>query len=188
MNTKFSRHKHEASLWAQCVLADGQAVIFDTETTDLNGEIVEASVITPAGVVLFNQRFCPVGQINPAAEAVHGLTREVLQHEPVFREAYQKLKGILTSASRVVIYNAEFDMKILRRTCLVHGVSSFNNEVHAECAMLEYARWVGDWDHRRGSFRWHKLQGGDHSALGDCRATVKLLEKMAEGEGGEKTV
>lgn len=183
-----SKHKQEASLWAQSILGDKQAVIFDTETTDLNGEIVEASVITPAGEVLFNGRFCPIGEINPAAEAVHGLTRKILQHEPAFREGYQQLKGILTSASRVIIYNADFDMKILRRTCLVHNVLPFGADVLAECAMLQYARWVGDWDPRRQSFRWHKLEGGDHSALGDCLATVKLLKKNGGGVVKEQMV
>ena len=27
--------------------------------------------------------------------------------------------------------------------------------------------------------RWQKLPGGDHSALGDCRATLAILHEMA---------
>ena len=49
------------------------------------------------------------------------------------------------------------------------------------CAMLEYAKWVGDWDDYHCSFRWQKLQGGDHSSLGDCRATLDVIRKMANG-------
>ena len=45
--------------------------------------------------------------------------------------------------------------------------------------MLNLAEWVGEWNDYRGSFRWQKLQGGDHSALGDCIATLETIRKMA---------
>lgn len=32
------------------------------------------------------------------------------------------------------------------------------------------------------NYRWQRLPGGDHSALGDCWATLKVLQKMAESE------
>jgi DNA polymerase-3 subunit epsilon len=53
--------------------------------------------------------------------------------------------------------------------------------VRWECATLrvKHAEWVGEWNDYRGSFRWQKLQGGDHSALGDCVATLETIKKMA---------
>jgi DNA polymerase-3 subunit epsilon len=47
------------------------------------------------------------------------------------------------------------------------------------CAMQRYAEWYGEWNDYFGSFRWQRLEGGDHSALGDCRATLELIRKMA---------
>lgn len=38
--------------------------------------------------------------------------------------------------------------------------------------MLRYAAYVGAWKGARHGYRWHKLGGGDHTALGDCRAIV----------------
>ncbi|MDP9310326.1 MAG: hypothetical protein M3R24_05455 [Chloroflexota bacterium] len=48
--------------------------------------------------------------------------------------------------------------------------------------MLEYARFTGVWNTAKNDYRWHKLQDGDHTALGDCRATLATIEWMAEAE------
>jgi DNA polymerase-3 subunit epsilon len=45
--------------------------------------------------------------------------------------------------------------------------------------MIKHAEWVGEWDDYHRSFRWQKLQGGDHSALGDCLATLEIIKKIA---------
>lgn len=47
-----------------------------------------------------------------------------------------------------------------------------------ECAMGWYSQYVGERG-KRGGHKNQKLPGGDHSALGDCRATLKVLETMA---------
>lgn len=47
--------------------------------------------------------------------------------------------------------------------------------------MLQYSQFVGDWDRYRNAYRWQKLWGGDHTALGDCRATLARIAEMAKG-------
>jgi DNA polymerase-3 subunit epsilon len=42
-----------------------------------------------------------------------------------------------------------------------------------------YAQFVGDWNEYHGNYKWQRLPGGDHSALGDCRATLAVLKEMA---------
>jgi hypothetical protein len=49
-----------------------------------------------------------------------------------------------------------------------------------ECAMRAFAAYVGERS-KRGGYRNQKLVGGDHTALGDARATLRLIEQMAEG-------
>jgi len=44
--------------------------------------------------------------------------------------------------------------------------------------MNAYAAYVGEWSDYWGSFRYQKLQG-DHSAAGDCLATLDLVRLMA---------
>src|SRR5215212_8592272 len=49
-----------------------------------------------------------------------------------------------------------------------------------ECAMRAFAAYVGERS-KRGVYKNQKLPGGDHTALGDARATLRLIERMAEG-------
>jgi DNA polymerase-3 subunit epsilon len=46
--------------------------------------------------------------------------------------------------------------------------------------MRAFAAYVGERS-RRGSYKNQKLPGGDHTAIGDARATLRLIEQMAEG-------
>lgn len=48
--------------------------------------------------------------------------------------------------------------------------------------MQWYSQFVGDWNDYYNNYRWQKLPSGDHSAIGDCRATLKVIEKMAATE------
>jgi DNA polymerase-3 subunit epsilon len=43
-----------------------------------------------------------------------------------------------------------------------------------------FAQYVGERG-KRGGHKNQKLPGGDHSAIGDCRATLKVLEEMSRG-------
>jgi hypothetical protein len=42
-----------------------------------------------------------------------------------------------------------------------------------------YSQFIGDWNDYYGSYCWQKLPGGDHSALGDCIATLEIIKLMA---------
>jgi DNA polymerase-3 subunit epsilon len=45
--------------------------------------------------------------------------------------------------------------------------------------MLQYARFIGEWNSYYNSYKWQKLDGGDHTALGDCLATLEVIRVMA---------
>jgi len=51
----------QAIAWARETLADPHAVVLDTETTDLDGEVIEIAVLTMAGEVLLESLVCPLG-------------------------------------------------------------------------------------------------------------------------------
>lgn len=95
-------------------------IVLDTETTGLDPDDGHR-VVEIAGVELFNH--LPTGRvfhcyINPErsmpaeAEAVHGLTEEFLASHPVFAEHVEALIEFLGTA-RLVIHNAEFDIRFL---------------------------------------------------------------------------
>jgi hypothetical protein len=46
--------------------------------------------------------------------------------------------------------------------------------------MRAFAAYVSE-PAKRGGYRSQKLPGGNHSALGDALATLRLIEEMAEG-------
>lgn len=175
---RIEQAQYDAAEWARQLLDGGDFIIMDTETTGLEGEIVELAIIDASGRALFNGRFNPLTPVEPEAAAIHGLTDEVLASERPFPEAYKEVAGILTGASVVVIYNAAFDDGRLQDTCELHNLPVI--EYRSACAMEEYAAFVGEL--RGGGFRWQPLPGGDHSALGDCRATLDLIHHMAQAE------
>ncbi len=63
------------------------------------------------------------------------------------------------------------------------------------CAMQAFAEIYGDWDEYNGSYRWKKLAvaaehygitpSNAHSALGDCRTTLAVVNAMAQQEAAE---
>lgn len=175
--------RREASEWANGVLNDKRAVILDTETTGLEGEIIEIAIIDITGKVLLNTLINPTvypGQdpiIPPDASAIHGITDEMIKTAPSFQEVYLEIKKIFKSANRVIIYNEEFDRCRLRSDCEENNLPRL--EYESECAMLWYAQWYGDWNDYYKSYRWQKLYGGGHRALDDCLACLERIKYMA---------
>jgi DNA polymerase-3 subunit epsilon len=45
--------------------------------------------------------------------------------------------------------------------------------------MQWYSQWVGEWNDYHQDYKWQRLPGGDHSALGDCKATLEVIRRMA---------
>ncbi len=116
---RFCEDEIDAMKWATGIISQSNALILDTETTDLDGEIIEIAVIDMQGSVLLNQRVKPLGTMNPKAEAVHGISLEALKHEPLFIDVYDNLKSIL-DGRHVLIYNADFDIGRLNADCRRH--------------------------------------------------------------------
>lgn len=113
----------------------------------------------------------------------------MVQDAPYFDQVLLPLLRA-TGNRDVVIYNAEFDLKLIRQSLYPHKIwlafpSSdqrtriWLNGGSIHCAMQMYAQWVGEWHELHNDYRWQKLPGGDHTALGDCRATLAILHAMA---------
>lgn len=179
-----------ARAWARDVLA-GDFVILDTETTGLGiwSQIVQIAIIDQTGRVLLDTLVRPTREPDQQAVAIHGLTNERLQDAPFFPDVREQIVQAI-AGKRVIIYNASFDLDMLFQSdelfrCDVDdawtplGQDAWRDLARFECAMLKYSAYVGDWSDYHGSYRFQRLPGGDHSALGDARATLRLLERMA---------
>lgn len=187
LETMIARDRAAAVRWAREVLEDERAVILDTETTGLHAPVdfVEIGVIDRKGRELFHSLVSPAFPVTIGASDVHGYRTEDLKGMPDFDELFPALYALLYPR-RVVVYNAKYD-----RMVLDEAVAAYAHEPTDlppwECAMQRYAEYVGDWNQKRRSYRWQRLEGGDHSAIGDCRAALEVIREMAGSSGGEKT-
>ncbi len=175
--------------WARELLA-GAFVILDTETTGLSAgyhEIVQIAVINQAGDVLLDsyvnvqhpERLTERGDNGVSASDISGITPEMLADAPAWPEVYARLMEAV-AGQRVVIYNAAFDEAMIAGDCTRHGILPHPNTFEADCAMIAYAQYCGEWSRYHGDYRWQPLDGG-HTALEDCQAVLSLLRQMAEG-------
>jgi DNA polymerase-3 subunit epsilon len=101
-------------------LSNIREIVLDTETTgmfpDDGDKIVEIGCLelinhVPTGKTL-QIYLNPEREVPAEAIAVHGLTNEFLKDKPVFSQVYTDLLDFIGDA-KLVIHNAEFDMKFL---------------------------------------------------------------------------
>jgi DNA polymerase III subunit epsilon len=174
--------REQAVYWAHKVLSPTTAanyVVLDTETTgkEQTSEVVQIGVLGIDGRILLDTLVRPQRSIPIGATRIHHITNEMIVDAPTFPEIYRHLADILTGRT-VIVYNVEYDRAILENMVIRYRLPLLPVK-RWTCAMKGYARFCGEWNSYFGDYRWHKLQAGDHSALGDCRATLALVEQMA---------
>ena len=144
----------------------GDVLILDTETTGFTGEVIELAIINLAGDVLYQSRFLPSMVVEAAAILVHGLTYDMLRHEPLFTDQCPVIRDVLDKALIHLAYNAPFDVARLDFTCKHYRLAPL--PLRPQCLMKLRGQRL-------------PLKGGDHSALGDCRKALELLKELARG-------
>jgi DNA polymerase III epsilon subunit-like protein len=165
-------------------------VFLDTETTGIgpNDEVVEISVLDAAGEALVDALVKPLGKVNPEAVRHHGITESMLASAPRWPEIWPQVEAAIGDG-RVAVYNAEFDVRMMRQSHHIHGMQWDVDEGRFDCIMHLYAQFYGDWDRRRASYRWQKLESAarqcgillrnTHRARDDAILTRAVLRYMA---------
>ncbi len=176
----WQRDRRISMMWAGWIFQSRTALILDTETTGLDGaaEVVELSLLTMGGDAMFDSLLRPSQPIPTEATAIHGVGDATVASAPTFPDLYHQI-ALLVHGRTLIVYNAAYDRRILDQTCARYRLPSLRPGAW-HCAMVRYAAYVGQWNRLRSTYCWHKLGGGDHSALGDCRATRELMTRMAE--------
>ena len=164
--------------------------MLDSETTGLTPpvEFVEIAIVDASAKVLFGGTVRPSCRIEASATRIHGHSAPSLADSPPFLEIYPDLLEALWGR-RVIVYNASYDRRVWDAEVRSLGArGALAGELPPwECAMRRYAAYVGE-PSKRGGYRSQKLTGGDHTALGDALATLRVIEEMATGRvvgGGE---
>ena len=165
-------------------------VFLDTETTGIGpkDEVVEICVLSSTGEALVDTLVKPRGKMHPEAVRHHGITEPMLAEALPWPEIWPRVEAAIGDA-RGVIYNAEFDLRLMRQSHRAHGMTWDMDENRFDCLMHLYAEYYGDWDRRRESFRWQKLEAAarqcgillrnTHRAGDDALLTRALLHHMA---------
>lgn len=152
-------------------------VILDTETTGLyNCEIVQIGIIDLAGNTLLDTLVKPTCIISEGSTAIHGITAADVANALTFKPV-RDLIELMTRSKIVIIYNDTFDNEVLRHCCKVNHLNYL--EYESICAMELYSNFVGEMHPYFNNYRWQKLPGGDHTAIGDCKATLSVIKSMA---------
>lgn len=99
-------------------------LFLDAETTGLDSkaEIIEIAILDAAGVVLLDTLVKPCELIPEDATAVNGITDQDVANAPTWPEVSERVAGILVDRL-VIAHNADFDSRMLRQTCLRHGLA-----------------------------------------------------------------
>jgi DNA polymerase-3 subunit epsilon len=159
------------------LLVARQPLYLDTETTGIGpqSEIIEVAVVDHDGGLLFSSLVKPHGQIEPDAFKVHGITPEMVQDAPSWPEVWELLMPILLNHV-IGTYNSDFDLRMLRQTHQKYWLNWNLADESFFCIMKLYARFAGQWDSRRGSYRWHSLE----QAGRDCRIPLPNAHRASD--------
>jgi hypothetical protein len=159
---------------ARADLQPGAAVVLDTETTDLDGIVVEIAVIDAAtGEVLLDTLVNPDGvPVEDGARAVHGIDDDSLAGAARWADVVPDFLAAV-DGRRILAYNASFDAGRIAATHAHAGLEAAQlpGPDRWGCLMEAQSAWL-----RIG--RWLPL-GGGHRARGDAEAARQILQQLA---------
>lgn len=180
--------RDRAVTWARAMMADPETVFLDTETTGFPpaAEVVDLAVVSAEGEVLLDTLIRPESPIPAPATAIHGISDHHVARAPGWTEVHGALAEVL-SGRTVVIYNMEFDRKVLLGCGDRYHLAL--PQARWECAMLAYADYRGEQNRKTGRARWYKLDEaarhfgyapGGHRALEDTLTCLRVVRGMAD--------
>lgn len=164
-------------------------LFLDTETTALEGEIVDIAVVDAVGAIVFSSLVHPTTPIEPGATRVHGITNEMVADAPTWDVVYLQLRQ-LVKGRHILAYNARYDRERVAYTCRLYqlaGLGVFWHDVMEPFAIL-----YGNWSDYHSSYRYQKLAeairfanlppvNGYHRAAADAEACRRLWAWLPDG-------
>jgi DNA polymerase III epsilon subunit-like protein len=173
------------------MLSEGNYFVVDTETTGLKhpAEIVDIAIVKYNGSLIFESLVKPVRPIPPEAEAIHGISNDMVKDARTWKELRPILDEILSNQT-IITYNATFDRHMFHLSDEASGLDQTDWEgvCNWYCAMQAFAERFGQYDDYFGSFRWKKLSEAidfyscdllsAHRAASDALMTFDVIKCM----------
>ncbi|EDV4590607.1 3'-5' exonuclease [Salmonella enterica subsp. enterica] len=165
-----------------------EPLFLDTETTglDAGAQALEIGLVNALGEKIFETRLKPTISIDPAAAAVHGISDDELLGAPAWPDIAPLLQHYI-GWRPLVIFNADFDTRILKQTAAAHNdPASWLDSLTVYCAMRLAAGYY-DPTNRYGtiSLSGAAIQAGldwtgrAHSAVSDAVMTARVVNNIA---------
>lgn len=162
-------------------------IVIDLETTGLNlekDEILQISIIDGNYNTLINE-YCRPEHIQEwaAAEAIHGITPEMVKDKQPFKKYIKQISDIMNDADKIICYNGKsFDLPILRR----YGIEIDYSKVYDLMLEVDKADKV--------YHRWFKLieladfygyEFKAHNSLEDTKASLYCYYKFKKEQANK---
>ena len=160
-------------------------LFLDTETTGLDNT-AEALEIGLTDVAVFETRLKPTVAIGVQAAAVHGISEQALCGAPSWTDVARQLRHAIGDRP-VIIFNARFDIRILKQTAAAHSdPADWLEELTVYCAMELAAGYYGA-TNRYGTISLASAasqagltwEGQAHSAIADARMAAGVVNAIA---------
>lgn len=163
----------------------------DTETTGLSNfdEIIDLALIDSDGTELINTLIRPTVPIHAKATEVHHISNEDIVDAPGFNEIMINLVK-LTEDRLVLIYNTDFDQRMLRQSAAAYKLKKPCVFCKVHCAMKLYAQFFGEWNNHHQNYKWQSQANAAeqlglnvpadlHRAAADAQLCRQIVEAMA---------
>lgn len=167
-------------------------IFFDTETHKLHGYLVSIGIVEydlkeKKVVNTFYSLVNPLCPIDKEAQGVHGISDEMVQNSPAFKDIYHELKEMFQRNEMIVAFNSSYDINALIRECdrlevLPFVVMPFLDlmqrlkvEVNAKASnnRLKFPRL----DEAANYFGIQSDETSLHNSLYDTQITLKVFEE-----------
>lgn len=166
-----------------------QPVVLDTETTGLGSydEIIEIALVNFQGNVIYESLVRPTIEIPPDSTRINRISNEMVKSSPSWKEVWNQVQPLL-SRKPVVIYNSEFDVRLMQQSHRIARIP-WTNVFTPVCLMKLYAAFLGEWNSYKNDFRFVTLEKAgalsgiqlpnSHRAADDTLLAYALLKHLA---------
>ena len=166
-----------------------QPVVLDTETTGLGSydEIIEIALVNHQGNVIYESLVRPTIEIPPDSTRINRIFNEMVKSSPSWKEVWNQVQPLL-SRKPVVIYNSEFDVRLMQQSHRIARIP-WTNVFTPVCLMKLYAAFLGEWNSYKNDFRFVTLEKAgalsgiqlpnSHRATDDTLLAYALLKHLA---------
>jgi DNA polymerase III epsilon subunit-like protein len=172
--------KNQAITEAKQILSQN-FLAFDIETTGLKPldrvGIVQVGFVNPKERTVYSAQCDPENcDWGEYPKQLHGIGLSGYFTE---REVCQVVSRLLSSFPTIV-YNAEFDIGVLRERCKMYDIEFDPPQVYD--VMPLYAAFIGEWSTKYGDWKRQKLPNLSlsvaHDAVNDCISTIRVLHRI----------